>query len=64
MSKGYSADDLLDAIKQIENESVRKVLGALWMFETGDSPLAYKDFYRTQLELGADIAEDSRGSDI
>jgi hypothetical protein len=61
MSKGYSADELLDAIKLIENESVRQALQALWMFETGDSALAYKDFYRTQLEHGADIALDSEG---
>lgn len=59
MSRNYSADELLEAIKLIEDESVRTALQSLWMFETGDSAAFFKDFYKTQLEQGASNASKS-----
>lgn len=59
MSRNYSAEELLEAMKQIEDDSVRKALQSLWMFETGDSAAFYKDFYKTQLEQGANNTSQS-----
>ena len=62
MDNKFSKDELLASIGEVEDPQVREVLQALWLFETGEPAPTYKDFYRTQLESGANADHSINGN--